>query len=151
MIGNLCPLREHGLNDVSIEFSCCVLARRWRSQRTFAEHIALPSEHVGQEPRAVDAAKEKSRGIDLSRRRRRSGEYRPWPQQQGEILVLSGPNGAGKSSLINVISGVYRPDRGHVAINGKAYRPVPTEKLASPGVARTFREPRLVQGSQCSR
>ena len=28
----------------------------------------------------------------------------------GEIRAVIGPNGAGKSSLINVISGLYRPD-----------------------------------------
>ncbi|MGX5806185.1 ATP-binding cassette domain-containing protein, partial [Bradyrhizobium sp. Arg314] len=32
----------------------------------------------------------------------------------GEIRAIIGPNGAGKSSLINVISGVYRADRGNV-------------------------------------
>ena len=34
----------------------------------------------------------------------------------GEILGLIGPNGAGKTSLLNCMSGVYRPDIGpHLA------------------------------------
>jgi branched-chain amino acid transport system ATP-binding protein len=32
----------------------------------------------------------------------------------GEIRAVIGPNGAGKSSLLNVISGLYRPDHGRV-------------------------------------
>ncbi|RVA29003.1 ATP-binding cassette domain-containing protein, partial [Mesorhizobium sp. M7A.F.Ca.US.001.01.1.1] len=58
--------------------------------------------------------------------------------RQGEIRAIIGPNGAGKSSLINVISGVYRPDRGHVQLDGTSYAQVPTQRLAHLGVARTF-------------
>jgi branched-chain amino acid transport system ATP-binding protein len=71
--------------------------------------------------------------IDLSARR-------------GEILAIIGPNGAGKSSIINVISGVYRPDRGHVRLSGRAYAQVPTQKLARLGVARTFQNLALFKG-----
>lgn len=111
--------------------------------------IALPSEHVEQERGALDAAKDlvlELRGIDLSFGGVVALQNIDLAVQQGEILGIIGPNGAGKSSLINVISGVYRPDRGHVAINGKAYRPVPTEKLARLGVARTFQNLALFKG-----
>ena len=33
---------------------------------------------------------------------------------QGEILAIIGPNGAGKTSLLNCISGLYRPTRGSI-------------------------------------
>ncbi|WP_449415268.1 ABC transporter ATP-binding protein [Ochrobactrum teleogrylli] len=66
--------------------------------------------------------------------------------RQGEIRAIIGPNGAGKSSLINVISGVYRPSRGQVAIGGRIYDPVPTQKLAHLGVARTFQNLALFKG-----
>jgi len=36
----------------------------------------------------------------------------------GRITAVIGPNGAGKTSLINVISGVYTPDRGRIVIKG---------------------------------
>ncbi|MGE8584621.1 MAG: ATP-binding cassette domain-containing protein, partial [Agrobacterium tumefaciens] len=70
------------------------------------QHIALPNEHVGQERRAVDAAKElvlELRGIDLSFGGVVALENIDLAVQQGEILGIIGPNGAGKSSLINVI------------------------------------------------
>jgi branched-chain amino acid transport system ATP-binding protein len=66
--------------------------------------------------------------------------------RRGEILAIIGPNGAGKSSIINVISGVYRPDRGHVRLSGWFCAQVPTQKLARLGVARTFQNLALFKG-----
>ncbi|HWR22466.1 MAG TPA: ABC transporter ATP-binding protein [Feifaniaceae bacterium] len=38
--------------------------------------------------------------------------------ENGRIYGLVGSNGAGKSTLIRLMTGVYRPDRGGVAVNG---------------------------------
>jgi branched-chain amino acid transport system ATP-binding protein len=64
----------------------------------------------------------------------------------GEILAIIGPNGAGKSSLLNVISGIYRPQRGRVWIDGRKFAQVPTHQLARLGVARTFQNLALFKG-----
>ena len=37
----------------------------------------------------------------------------------GEILSLLGENGSGKTTLMNMISGIYFPDSGHILIDGK--------------------------------
>lgn len=38
---------------------------------------------------------------------------------QGEILALLGENGSGKTSLMNMLSGIYFPDEGHIFIHGQ--------------------------------
>lgn len=40
----------------------------------------------------------------------------------GEIRCLAGENGCGKSTLIKLLSGVLRPDAGHIEIGGSAYQ-----------------------------
>ncbi|WP_163195029.1 ABC transporter ATP-binding protein [Clostridium thermarum] len=37
----------------------------------------------------------------------------------GEVHALLGENGAGKSTLMNILSGIYLPDRGSIFIDGK--------------------------------
>jgi len=62
--------------------------------------------------------------------------------RQGAIHAVIGPNGAGKSSLLNCVSGLYRPQRGTVSLyhaDGAAdligRRP---HQIARLGVARSF-------------
>jgi ABC-2 type transport system ATP-binding protein len=39
--------------------------------------------------------------------------------QKGELIGLLGPNGAGKSTTVSMISGLLKPDRGEVLIDGR--------------------------------
>jgi branched-chain amino acid transport system ATP-binding protein len=64
----------------------------------------------------------------------------------GEIRAVIGPNGAGKSSLINLISGVYRPDSGAITVGGTAYAHVPADRVARLGIARTYQNLALFHG-----
>ena len=38
---------------------------------------------------------------------------------KGEILAVLGENGCGKTTLMNMISGIYYPDEGHIYVDGK--------------------------------
>ena len=39
--------------------------------------------------------------------------------RRGEIHALLGENGAGKSSLMNIVAGIYTPDRGEISVSGR--------------------------------
>ena len=56
----------------------------------------------------------------------------------GNIHALIGPNGAGKSTCFNVISGVYKADRGTVRLGGDEVTGLHPYQLASKGLGRSF-------------
>lgn len=56
----------------------------------------------------------------------------------GEIFALVGPNGAGKTSVLNCVSGIYRPDSGRIDYAGDSLVGRAPHRIASLGIARTF-------------
>ena len=62
-----------------------------------------------------------------------------------ELFAVIGPNGAGKTSIFNVISGVYRPQKGKVSLDGTDLTGLRPDKVAKLGVARTFQNVELFQ------
>ena len=40
--------------------------------------------------------------------------------RKGEILAILGENGSGKTTLMNMVSGIYFPDKGEVFVNGES-------------------------------
>jgi len=65
---------------------------------------------------------------------------------EGELLAVVGPNGGGKTTLLNCISGWYRPHSGRIRLEGKDITYLPADKIAALGVARTFQKPALFRG-----
>lgn len=64
----------------------------------------------------------------------------------GELLAIIGPNGAGKTSLLNSITGYYRPQKGTMTFNGQDIFHVSTHHLTSLGIGRTFQNIELFPG-----
>ncbi len=65
---------------------------------------------------------------------------------KGEIRAIIGPNGAGKTSMLNCISGFYRPQSGHIYFRDHDLTKVPTDQIAKIGIARTFQNIALYTG-----
>ena len=61
----------------------------------------------------------------------------------GTIHGLIGPNGSGKSTVVNVISGLYTPTAGTIALRGRNLPEGSLLKVARAGVARTFQNLQL--------
>lgn len=58
--------------------------------------------------------------------------------EKGEIFSLIGPNGAGKTSMLNCISGLYKPTSGSVRFKGQEILGMKPYKRTSLGIARAF-------------
>ena len=58
--------------------------------------------------------------------------------REGEILAIIGPNGAGKTCFLNVVSGFYRAQEGEVDFLGQRITRLPSHKIATLGLCRTF-------------
>ena len=63
--------------------------------------------------------------------------------RDGELLALIGPNGAGKTSVLNCVSGLYRPQEGSITLTDRdgarhALHRLAPHRIAELGIARTF-------------
>ncbi|MEB1807529.1 MAG: ABC transporter ATP-binding protein [Bacillaceae bacterium] len=58
--------------------------------------------------------------------------------KEGEIFSLIGPNGAGKTSMLNCISGLYRPSNGSIRFKGEEILNMKPYKRTTLGIARAF-------------
>jgi branched-chain amino acid transport system ATP-binding protein len=65
---------------------------------------------------------------------------------RGSIVSIIGPNGAGKTSLLNMISGFYKPDSGRVVHEGRDITQKKPSDIAALGIARTFQNIALFSG-----
>ena len=61
----------------------------------------------------------------------------------GDLIAITGPDGSGKTSLINCITGEYRPQEGQIFLNGEEITRYKTHHRAQLGISRTYQDPRL--------
>jgi branched-chain amino acid transport system ATP-binding protein len=64
----------------------------------------------------------------------------------GSLVGLVGPNGAGKSTLFAVCSGLQKPTRGSVQLDGQDVTSASPQSRARLGLARTFQQPEMFFG-----
>ena len=62
---------------------------------------------------------------------------------EGEVVSIIGPNGAGKTTVFNLITGLYRPDKGEISLGGESLLGLSAHRITRRGVARTFQTLRL--------
>ena len=62
---------------------------------------------------------------------------------KGTVHGLIGPNGSGKSTMMNVLTGIYKPTAGEVEFCGKVISGDTPSAIALGGVARTFQNVQL--------
>ena len=55
--------------------------------------------------------------------------------KQGEVVTVIGSNGAGKSSLLKAISGMLRPHRGTISIDGNDITHAPSSRIVEQGIS----------------
>lgn len=65
----------------------------------------------------------------------------------GDLLAVIGPNGAGKTSLLNCITGYYRPQIGQLIFNGEEVTGLRPHKITKRGIGRTFQNIELFPGA----
>ncbi|MCI6887003.1 MAG: ABC transporter ATP-binding protein [Lachnospiraceae bacterium] len=63
--------------------------------------------------------------------------------EKGQLYGLIGPNGAGKTTVFNLLTGVYKPDTGHIILDGNDITGKSTIEINQAGIARTFQNIRL--------
>ena len=57
---------------------------------------------------------------------------------EGSIVGLIGPNGAGKTTMFNMVAGVYAPDEGTIAFQGRPIAGLRPDQVCAAGIGRTF-------------
>ena len=65
--------------------------------------------------------------------------------RKGKIHGLLGENGAGKSSLMNILSGIYQPEKGSIFINNVKQKSLDPESASELGIGMVHQEFRLIE------
>lgn len=61
-----------------------------------------------------------------------------------EVMGIIGPNGSGKTTMLNMISGAFKPTAGSIALKGARISDLSPQEICRRGVGRTFQLVRLL-------
>ncbi len=128
-------------------------SQKMRTQETPAEKASRVSAKARQPQVSLvaDATKDVRRGLvaeDLGKR------YKKRPVvsgvtlsiQRGEAVGLLGPNGAGKTTCFYMITGLVRPDYGHIVLDGEDITGLPMYRRARLGIGYLPQEASIFRG-----
>lgn len=57
---------------------------------------------------------------------------------KGQVSGIMGPNGAGKTTCFHVLTGLHKPDRGEIVLEGNPIAGLSPQRIARLGVSRSF-------------
>lgn len=69
-----------------------------------------------------------------------------FPLERGDSIGIVGHTGSGKSSIINLITGFYQPDNGHIRFNHQDSHKIPVQDIRNK-TALVMQDPFLVSGT----
>lgn len=64
--------------------------------------------------------------------------------EKNKIVGLIGPNGSGKTTVLNVITGVYTPEKGSIRFNDQEIQGLKPYIVCQKGISRTFQNIRMI-------
>ena len=77
-------------------------------------------------------------GVELSFGGTRAIDHVSFDVEPGELFAIIGPNGAGKTSILNCLSGAYKPQEGRIEFLGHDLRAMHPPEIARLGMSRMF-------------
>jgi len=135
-------------NDAPVAFAPAVwedlVATPQAADQLFAaaEHAYARAETTsGEHPTPVAGSRLEAEGLVKSYKGRRVVDDVSVKLEQGEIVGLLGPNGAGKTTTFYMITGLVRPDRGVIRLDGNDLTRAPMYQRARTGIGYLAQEP----------
>src|SRR5260221_2196613 len=108
--------------------------------------MSAPEVHLEQAARAIGDVILSVENVSLSFGGVKALQEVSFDVREHEVRAIIGPNGAGKSSMLNVVNGVYHPQRGKIRFKEKEFTDMDSHQAAALGIARTFQNIALFKG-----
>ena len=108
--------------------------------------MTAPQMHLHVRGRQVGAVVLEVQGVSLAFGGVKALQDVSFDVREHEVRAIIGPNGAGKSSMLNVLNGVYHPQKGKIRFKDEVFTDMEPHHAAEMGIARTFQNIALFKG-----